>query len=49
VYVAIASGDVRLSYHLRLPGDRDAVRGETVRHVLEVLVSFLSGGEGRER
>ena len=49
VYVAIASGDVRLSYHLCLPGDRDAVRGETVRHVLEALVSFLSGGEGRER
>jgi PncC family amidohydrolase len=49
VYVAIASGDVRLSYDLCLPGDRDAVRAETVRHVLEVLVSFLSGGEGRER
>jgi nicotinamide-nucleotide amidase len=49
VYVAIASGDVRLSYHLCLPGDRDAVRRGTVRHVLKMLVSFLSGGEGRER
>lgn len=47
VYVAIASGEVRLSYHLLLPGDRDAVRRATVRRVLELLPSFLSGEEGR--
>ncbi len=46
VYVAIASGEVRLSYHLHLPGDRDAVRGETVRRVLDLLVSFFPGEEG---
>jgi nicotinamide-nucleotide amidase len=45
VYIAIVSGEVRLSYPLHLPGDRDAVRGETVRRVLEMLISFLSGGE----
>ncbi len=49
VYVAIASGEVRLSDHLHLPGDRGAVRDKTVRHVLEMLISFLSGGEGRDR
>lgn len=49
VYVAIASGEVRLSHHLGLPGDRDAVRGETVRRALELLVSFLSEEEGRGR
>lgn len=45
VYVAIVSGEVRLSDQLRLEGDRDNVRGETVRRVLEMLVSFLSGRE----
>ena len=49
VYVAVASGEVRLSYHLLLPGDRDAVRRATVRRVLELLVSFLSGEEGGGR
>ncbi len=48
VYIGIATGEVRLSYSLRLPGDRDAVRKETVRAALDMLVSFLSG-EGRER
>lgn len=47
VYVAIACGEVHLSYHLRLPGDRNAVRGETVRHVLKMLLSFLPGKERR--
>ena len=47
VYVAIASEKVRLSYPLRFPGDREAVRGATVLRVLETLVSFLSGGEGK--
>lgn len=46
VYVSIVSGEVRLSDHLRLPGDRDTVREATVRRVLEMLVSYLSGGEG---
>jgi PncC family amidohydrolase len=49
VYVAIASGEVRLSHRLLLPGDRDAVRGATVRRVLELLVSFLSEKKGRGR
>ena len=49
VYVAVASGEVRLSYHLRLPGDRDAVRRGTVRRVLELLASFLSGEEDGSR
>ena len=49
VYVAVVSGEVRLSYHLRLSGDRDNVRGETVRRVLETLISFLSGGERGSR
>jgi PncC family amidohydrolase len=49
VYVAIASQKGRLSYPLHLPGDRDAVRGETVRRVLEMLISFLSGGERGSR
>jgi len=49
VYIAIVSGEVRLSYHLRLPGDRDAVRGATVRRVLDRLVSFLAKGEGGRR
>lgn len=43
VYVAIAWGEVRLSHHLRLSGDREEVRGGTVRHVLEMLLAFLSG------
>ena len=47
VYVAIASEKVRLSYPLRFPGDREAVREATVIRVLETLVSFLSGGEGK--
>ena len=45
VFVSIVSRDVLLSDHLRLPGDRDAVREGTVRRVLEMLVSFLSEGE----
>ncbi len=49
VYVSIASGEVRLSYHLRLPGDRDAVRGATVRRVLETLLSFLARGGDKTR
>lgn len=49
VYVAIASGEVRLSDHIRLSGDREAVREKTVSHVLEMLISFLSGEEGRKR
>lgn len=49
VFVAIASGEVRLSHHLSIPGDRDAVRAETVRHTLELLASFLSEEEGRGR
>lgn len=49
VYVAIASEKVRLSYPLRLPGDREAVRGATVLRTLETLVSFLSGEEGKSR
>ena len=47
VYVAIASEKVRLSYPLRFPGDREAVRGATVLRVLETLISFLWGGEGK--
>ncbi len=49
VYVAIVSGEVRHSHHLLLPGDRDAVRKETVRRALELLVSFLSGKDGSSR
>ena len=43
VYVAIAWGEVRLSHHLRLPGDREAVRRETVCRVLGMLLAFLAG------
>src|SRR3990172_778766 len=43
VYIAIVSGEGRLS------GDRDAVRGATVRRVLDRLVSFLAKGEGGRR
>ncbi len=45
VFVGIASGEVRLSYPLRLPGDREAVRTATVRAAIEILVAFLSGKE----
>lgn len=49
VYVAIAAGEARLSDRLRIRGDRDAVRRDTVRHVLEMLISLLSGGGDRKR
>lgn len=46
VWVAVSAEGVAVSNLLRLPGDRDAVRRETVLHALALLVSVLSGREG---
>lgn len=44
VCIGLASEEVRISHRLLLTGDRDAVRRETVRRVLEALLAVLSGG-----
>lgn len=48
VCVAVAAGDVRLSNRFCLPGDRDAVRKETVARALAAVLAVAEGGQGGE-
>jgi nicotinamide-nucleotide amidase len=48
VCLGLSSGEVRLSHRLLLPGDRDAVRRQTVVRALETLLAFLVGGGAPE-
>jgi PncC family amidohydrolase len=44
VCIGLTSEEVRLSHRLLLPGDRDAVRRQTVERALEALLAFLGRG-----
>ncbi len=46
VCVAVATEDVRLSNRFLLPGDRDAVREETVARALAAVLAVAEGGKG---
>lgn len=49
VCIAVVAGAVRLSNRLCLPGDRDAVRGETVARALAAVLAVAEGGQEGER
>jgi PncC family amidohydrolase len=49
VCVAVAAGDVRLSNRFRLPGDRLAVRAETVVRALAAVLAVAESGRGSGR
>ncbi len=46
VCVAVAAENVRLSNRFQLPGDRDAVREETVARALEAVLAVADGNKG---